>query len=118
MKGLVCSIYESKPFGNCSANGISSRVKAVILCPDYEAGFGCGIPEIFEPQPETPAVVLRSTRVGDYEHIYAVPVELLDGGTGGWMFGGTFIYTSDSRFPVRHPIPLHDRVEVGNGYAD
>lgn len=26
MKGLVCSVYESKRHGNCSANGISSRV--------------------------------------------------------------------------------------------
>jgi hypothetical protein len=25
--------------------------------------------------------------------------------------GGTFIYSSDSRFPSKYPIPLHDRVE-------
>ena len=27
------------------------------------------------------------------------------------MFGGNFIYTSDSRFPSRAPIQVHDRVE-------
>jgi hypothetical protein len=30
--------------------------------------------------------------------------------TGG-MFGGNFITTSDSRFPVTAPIPVHDRFE-------
>jgi hypothetical protein len=29
------------------------------------------------------------------------------------MFGGTFIFSSDSRFPSHYPIPLHDRVEGG-----
>ena len=28
------------------------------------------------------------------------------------MFGGHFIYTSDSRFPFEHPIPVHDRYEA------
>lgn len=119
MKGLHCSIFESKGHGNCSANGISARAKYVTLCPDYNAGFGCGIPELFNADLNAPAVVLRSIRVSeDYEHIYAVPVELVEHGSGGWMFGGTFIYTSDSRFPARHPIPLHDRIEEGMGYAD
>jgi hypothetical protein len=31
------------------------------------------------------------------------------------MFGGTFIYSSDSRFPSKYPIPLHDRVEMEKG---
>jgi hypothetical protein len=31
------------------------------------------------------------------------------------MFGGTFIYSSDSRFPSKYPIPLHDRVEMKKG---
>jgi hypothetical protein len=31
------------------------------------------------------------------------------------MFGGAFIWDSDSRFPAKYPIPLHDRIEE---YAD
>lgn len=119
MKGLVCSVYESKRHGNCSAAGISSRVDSVILCPDPDSGNDWGIPKIFEASDDCPAVVLRSIRVSEeYEHVYAVPVELLQSGTGTWMFGGSFLYTSDSRFPLRHPIPLHDRVEEGRGYGD
>ena len=119
MKGLHCSIFESKKHGNCSANGISSRVNAVTLCPDpvLTAFQDWGIPKLFEADDSAPAVVLRHRRLtADREHVYAVPVELADRGCA--MFGGTFIYTSDSRFPLRHPIPLHDRVEEGSGYGD
>lgn len=28
-----------------------------------------------------------------------------------WMFGGNFIHSSDSRFPHKYPIPVHDRQE-------
>jgi len=28
------------------------------------------------------------------------------------MFGGNFIYTSDSRFPNKYPIAIHDRYEI------
>lgn len=53
-----------------------------------------------------------------YEVIYraqwkdyiAVPLNYPTGKAGP-MFGGNFVYTSDSRFPVRHPIPIHDRFE-------
>lgn len=118
MKGLVCSIFESKAHGNCSNFGVSDRFKRVTLCPDPDALCDFGIPEIFEADSDAPAVVLRTIRLGaDREHVYAVPVELMESGTGGWMFGGSFIYTSDSRFPLGHPIPLHDRVEVGNDYS-
>lgn len=119
MKGLLCSIFESKDHGNCSNNGISARYSRCILCPDPEADQDWGIPKIFNPDAEAPAVVLRTFRISeDREHVYAVPVELLERGNGGWMFGGSFIYTSDSRFPLGHPIPLHDRVENGRDYAD
>lgn len=30
---------------------------------------------------------------------------------GHRMFGGTFVYSSDSRFPEKYPVPLHDRFE-------
>jgi hypothetical protein len=31
------------------------------------------------------------------------------------MWGGHFVYSSDSRWPTRRPIPLHDRYE-GNDW--
>ena len=42
---------------------------------------------------------------------YAKPAGLLKSNTHS-MMGGNFIHTSDSRFPGRAPIPVHDRVEA------
>lgn len=41
--------------------------------------------------------------------VRAVPV--IDGKPKGGMFGGNFITTSDSRFPISGPIPVFDRFE-------
>lgn len=43
-------------------------------------------------------------------HLRAVPKSILDSGVSS-MFGGNFIYTSDSRFPSDQPIKVFDRVE-------
>lgn len=114
MKGLRCEIYKGKceTITDCSNGGISSRVNEVILIGD-------GIRGPFEPDSESPAVEIRSIRVGlGFEHFYAVPIadELRHEGHVGPMFGGCFIYTSDSRFPFDHPIPLHDRWETREQY--
>jgi hypothetical protein len=74
------------------------------------------VPEIFKPDESRPAVRLirRKFRFGsdEYEYIHAVPYNQSD---SEGMFGGTFIYSSDSRFPSKYPIPLHDRVEMEKG---
>jgi hypothetical protein len=102
MKGLLVGIYESKEFGNSSNGGISGRVKSVILC-------GKGIPEIFESCSEHPAVLLDK-KMGNY--LYCYPAEGKNSSMVGWMMGGAFVYSSDSRFPSDYPIPLHDRQET------
>lgn len=117
MKGLLCDIYEGKKIGNCSNHGLSSRVKWVVLT-------GEGIPEIFEPDEEHPEVQLIITepkgmrtghlfvdKNGEIKRMKAVPAELVK--SGKWfMFGGDFVYCSDSRFPSESPIHLFDRVEA------
>ena len=106
MKGLLCGIYQSKEIGNCSNGGISSKVSSVILC-------GAGIPGIFEPTKEHPGVILDK-KMGHY--LYCYPSEGRDESKVGWMSGGTFVYSSDSRFPSDYPIPLHDRQETEKEY--
>ena len=44
-------------------------------------------------------------------YVHAEPVDKPEGKVGP-MFGGNFIYTSDSRFPNDYPIPVHDRFET------
>ena len=95
-RGLRCSIYRPAR-GDCSNGGLSSRVHTVTLV-------GEGIAPVFAPSAEAPAVELRV--LGG--RVNAKPVD--DGGKW-WMFGGCFIYTSDSRFPSPAPIALHDRTE-------
>jgi hypothetical protein len=104
MKGLLVDILENKGIGNCSNNGISSRFKQVILV-------GPEIPEIFESTEETPAVRIVERNLQSGLYLTAYPVEPCPSNKNGYMMGGTFIWTSDSRFPSDYPIPLHDRME-------
>jgi len=104
MKGLLVSILETKGQGDCSNNGISSKCKHVILV-------GKGIPEIFESNEDIPAVRIVERDLHHGTYLTAYPVEPCPPNCTGYMFGGTFIYCSDSRFPAKYPVPLHDRTE-------
>ncbi len=97
-KGLLVSIYSGE--SNCSNDGISSQTKRAVLT-------GPNVPEIFEPNNDAPEIELLPANLGP--GFKAVPK---DHGQGcGPMFGGCFIWTSDSRFPSNAPIALHDRWE-------
>lgn len=102
-KGMMCSIYRSATMGDCSNNGLSSLVNSVTLR-------GTNVPEIIEPNMDRPPVILRTSNGG---HVYAVPEAWgVKPGATGPMFGGTFVYVADPKFPTGRPIPLHDRYEV------
>ena len=98
-KGLMVSIYKSEH--NCSNGGVSAHHDDAILT-------GPGVPEIFEPREDMPEVELLTGNLG---HGFKVVPKLHRAGAGP-MFGGCFIYTSDSRFPSDAPIALHDRWET------
>lgn len=54
---------------------------------------------------EGSAIVLVEGKAGDRIH-------LKPRGDNRWlMFGGTFAYSSDSRFPYDRPVHIHDRYE-------
>lgn len=107
MKGLLVNILESKSIGNCSNNGISSKTNNVILI-DCEC-------KVFSTDEKTPAVTIfkRTKYLQDYfqEYLTAYPVDENGNAIKSGMFGGCFIYSSDSRFPAKYPVPLHDRFE-------
>lgn len=103
-KGLICSIYKHNGKSQDGIGNFSSRLNMVTL-------IGKDIAEVFEPSGRAPEVVLRKR--GDY--IFCSP----PGFEEIWyMFGGTFIYTSDGRFPTNYPIPLHDRREAQEAPRD
>ncbi len=111
--GIIANIYRSDRLGDCSNGGISERVSAVTVID---------IPGPFEPTPQCPAVRLIRRKLGGREHIYAEPVEPVAEGHIGYMSGGTFIHSSDSRFSEAvgaggMPVSLHDRTETPAEYA-
>jgi hypothetical protein len=104
--GIMAFVYDS-PLGNCSNNGMSARHKEVCIT---------NVEGPFVPTPDMPAckLVVRSTG-----NLICVPDDIP---AGKWkMFGGAFVFTSDSRFSEKvreltgyaygFPVAIHDRVE-------
>ena len=106
--GLNTNIFRWS-LGDCSNGGISGKYDQVcVINADGP----------FDPTPDCPAVELMTRNIGGVIYVRAVPVDIKD---ECHMHGGTFIYTSDSRFgdavekltgrPHDGPVALHDRVE-------
>lgn len=113
MRGLILSVLRNAEIGDCSNGGISARHVAVTL-------IGPGVPEIFEPSDDRPAVRLVKREIGGDLVIHAEPVTLDSRPAVWWMASGAFVSTCDSRFgdllrSLGHSpyaaIPLHDRRE-------
>jgi len=103
MKGLLVSIYRDG-FGDCTNGGVSARVKQAVITGDL---VDC---DVFESTALQPEMVIVERNIGRNTYLHAVPKDLLE--SGKWtMFGGNFLYSSDSRFPSDQPIAIHDRVE-------
>lgn len=104
LRGIIAHIHRSW-MGDCSKQGISSRADRVIVV-------GPGVPEVFTATEKEPAVEI-GTVTFDGETTY----HLRPYGEPGkqYMAGGTFVFTSDSRFrelfPFYGAVPLHDRHE-------
>lgn len=114
--GLTVSIYKTDR--DCTNGGASSRATQALLIGRGVAGsFTVGDADrrgepVFR-------LVCRDFRGASY--LSAVPADAEGDGVGRYMFGGNFLYTSDSRFAdvfrtfgvasSGYPIPIHDRKE-------
>lgn len=101
--GLAVNVYRNSGI-DCTANGISANHDRLVAV---------NIPNSpFNPTEDSPGVYIENrTLFGESGYWVAYPLN--DDGTPrkGGMFGGNFIYSSDSRFPNEFPIPIHDRFE-------
>lgn len=109
-RGLYVTIYR-RPGADCTNGGVTCperapKAEAILLgTPDgnFEEGHAQAL---YVPQLE-----IRTKKTGRFAvYVYAAPV----GETRHVMFGGNFVYTSDSRyrdFVCDYPIPVHDRIE-------
>jgi hypothetical protein len=103
--GIIARIYDS-PLGNHSNDGVSAKHTEVCVI---------NVDGPFKPTEDAPAVCLIKRSTGN---VVCVPIGLENKWT---MFGGAFVYTSDSRFNAAveklsgynhsFPVALHDRVE-------
>ena len=102
--GMLVFVYRNG-LGDATAGGLTSKVdKLTLVGEDLEGPF--------PPKDGEDHLVIQ--KKGDY--IYCVPKSVLD--SKEWaMFGGNFVYTSDSRFAKisKYPIPVHDRGEKYRG---
>jgi hypothetical protein len=102
MKGLLVTIYKSEY--DCTNGGLSSKATKAIAVHDL-------LPEIFESDDIIPAFQLVKRELSHCDYWTAYPI--IDGVMKQGMFGGNFLYCSDSRFNSlnRYPIAIHDRFE-------
>lgn len=101
-KGMILEVYRSSRLGDCTNGGISAKAGEVVVV-------GPGVPPIFDPR-DRPIVVIDE-RMG---YRFLRPIDDCPKTHAGWMFGGNFAWTSDSRFRElsEQPLPIHDRKEA------
>jgi len=97
-KGIPAQTYRDNT--DCTNGGISSKYDRFVLT-------GPGIAGVFTPSDDMPELRLKYTGI-EGDHLCCEPSFEATG--RGWMFGGNFLYSSDSRFP-EYPIGIHDRQE-------
>lgn len=106
MKGMIVSVYSNPTYRKCANGGPSEEAEEMLLVGD-------DVPGIFEAD-DLPIVVLKK-KTYQREYYYVEPIEPVPSGRSGYMMGGSFIYSSDSRFRslgAGYPLPVHDRTEA------
>lgn len=101
-KGLLANVF-SDDGPDCTNGGVSSFFSKGVL-------IGEGVPEVFDADVANAKpgyVLMKNERTG---HMYVVPESYMNI-KEQCMFGGNFLYTCDSRFPSKYPLPIHDRLE-------
>lgn len=114
MKGIHVYILRDS-LGDCTMNGVSSKVDAITLVDEKISG-PCEVVE-----EEVYLVVVRRILFGSlYMHLEPRKnnKKMLPAGHVGGMMGGNFAYSSDSRFREisAYPLPIHDRFETQDFY--
>lgn len=103
--GLIASIFRDRN-SDCSNGGISSRHDRVTIV---------NVEGPFDPTPNAPAVKLVVRGIGGERVVHFEPVEPVAEGNVGYMAGGAFVASSDSRFRravgFYGAVSLHDRQE-------
>lgn len=98
--GLLCTVYRPSNMADCTNGGVSGRYHAVVLVGNDVEG-----PFEIEGRENVLQLIYRAR----HKDFIAAPLEYGKG--KHYMFGGNFLYTSDSRWPVSYPVKIFDRLE-------
>lgn len=116
ISGLMADIFKSggRSFSN---GGISERFDEALVIGD-----GIDGPTWLEHAEGRPVLQIVPNRAGLVKAIPVLGWEAaaeIRGKTVGPMFGGSFVWSSDSRFRKisEYPVPIHDRYETPEQYA-
>jgi hypothetical protein len=101
--GLLAHVYRSGDGMDATLDGLSSKFNSFILEGTEVLDNDCP----FTTDGDDVLVYVEKVISGEKVH-YAYP---RDYKYKHYMFGGNWLYTSDSRFPTRHPIRIMDRHE-------
>ena len=115
IKALFVEVFSNPLYRGCANGGVSERYDSLyVACPE-------GNYEVEDTNPRL--VKLEANAFGT---IKAVPLAKVKANEVGYMFGGSYISTSDSRFSdmceqlLGHPfygaVALHDRTETYEEY--
>lgn len=101
VKGLLVEVLKGKY--QATNDGISSKSDEFVLTGEM-------VDTVMAIDAARVDKILVLKRKNGY--MYVEPAYAPGTGYNGWMMGGNFIWSSDSRFPIDYPIPVHDRREV------
>lgn len=118
MNRLFITVFRSASYSDCTNNGLSSRVDTSTLffdCTREEAINWC---KENGKSPEYMFFLVKRELWGE-DHSYAEPLIKPEGKVQ--VFGGNFLYTSDSRMyktggKYKTPLPIHDRFDTQEDY--
>lgn len=99
------------PLGDCTNNGLSSKVDHAYLTWDIDPTDKAKILEDFYNENGEDFFVIKERKLFGEWSMIAIPYSIYKTGRHP-MMGGNFLYTSDSRFPADAPIAIHDRLEA------
>lgn len=112
MKGLLVHVFRSGTRFRRNMDQVSNQYDQMILIGDNIKCSERPWCESVDP------VTLYLQEDKDRKYIWCTPVKE-NKGDEKWtpyMAGGNFVYSSDSRFPSKYPIPIHDRRETWDNY--
>jgi hypothetical protein len=108
MKALTIRVFKNNLFKGCSLGGISEKYDSLyLICED-------GNIEIDDINPPENTVKIVTRYIGGREYKHLEPLKQANG--VGYMSGGAFGWTSDSRFDSDYPLSIHDRDETQEEY--